>query len=1366
MADDPNALPTGWSEAPAPYSVRPELTDSVIYHESGGNPNARAATSSATGLMQIERGVAKDYGVDPATLTDPKVNRNLGTRYLGDLIQKRGGDERQGLIDYRQGPNHKGTEPWASAYADRVLARADTHRSSLPTGWTEAPADGSTPNAPTPAALPKGWTESPAGGDTSASPTSDAEPPSAPAAPANPYQGTEDLLNEQEATLKDPAKLEAAEHKAASTLLPIVASVLAPELLPESIAGIPLAGEAVTNAGRGAGFLGNALTRLPGALARAAAMAGGYEAGKAVTGGSKDATLADAAKMAAWGLAFEGPGALVESLRGAAPNSPAAKAILDKAESALGTVAGSKPAKIAGQIVDFFKTMGMGTPEEQTILRRSADEGTRIATTARQPLDLYRTTIQDELKGHLAAAGDAAVPRTEIEGPVAEAMKMQGDNAQALSPAMKGFLGKFSPQASGQLGTDADALAQKLAGKIAAQKAAQGIKGKVSNLGGAVFDNAKFDAGSSFFTKPEYNLDDLTAIRSQLHRVEQSGNWADHDVATYLGNHIGATIEDQMATAGAPQKSIDAVQDFFKAGGKWAAYKQMEDAFKLSATGQIGIAQADKLWSVAKTQPDLFNGYLDWATKLDAEHPEANVMPTLRDSYLLRLSRLAADAKTPGAASQAIANEIHDLDYEHGQAIFGKGTPITDAKKLSEALPRVSNKSIAAEAKAMGESSVKRHGRIPPYIVALTAFIGAKAVLGIKAHGSVYSALFGNNTEAAGLAAGTLLAAYGGPAMFRSIMSYGKPALQNAYVEWLRAPQSEAALTKFGRILNMSIGAGEGAAAGSGVGHPYLGAAVGAALKSAGVPLDPAEQASAGPTGPAAPPTTPGPRPQLGLPSGLGDRSQGFATVGGPRDMAPPADATPPAAPAPAPQPTGPPQLPALRQNIDWLKQKTKAIPRMELNKPPPLRDGSATPLLTADSMSGPAGPGQFIRAGQARTLPVGEAAKPADNPAAAPVAAANSVTDDNPRSKINTDLRKVRLDQKAEVFTSPASALKRDPERWQFKEANEQGVNDALSGVKNFDITQAGDLLAYYDPATEQLEIIDGHQRHNVAQNDQDANVKYYVLDGGDKFTGAAAHSVTPSAARAIGALRNLRAGTGTAIDVAKFIRDSGLKAEDLKEVQVPMSNVRNRDGVALSQLNDDVFREVVMRRFPEKLGTIIGQELPDSPAQTDLLKQIRADKAKGKEVSPSELTEWIRQAKAAKQVSMMDMFGEKASSSNFKEMGQVSKYVNKQLMDEKSAFKGAIKNKDLLATGNTQVDPVTGQAMSADAANRTMMFKRVVYEDGTQTRKIVQDAASSMKNAKSAAQEKRILRDAYKEIQKVLPEDFDKAVEAAKAS
>ena len=1318
----PNDLPEGYT-----FDPRPELIDAQVQQESGGRANPPDAGKGAVGLMQIEPATAKAYGFDPSRLRDATYNRTAGTGIMRSLLTRHGGDEREALKSwYGRGKSPAG-QPTADEYADGVLKRIKpakqvTPASDLPEGYKLDP-------------IPEGYKlDSPTTAD-----------PGDQALRADPRVTPGEI---------DPFKVitEGAKFggRIAQIAAPLIASLVAPEFLPESIAGIPLSGEAVTAAGRGAGYLGRLATRVPGMLARSAAFAGGYEGGKVATGQTPD--LSEAAKNLGFGMAFEGPGAAVDSLRGAAAGSPAASALLDKAASAVSV--GPRTARIADHIVNFFKDVSGKTPEELATLRQSADEGTRIANTARKPLDLHRTTIQSELRGNLGDAAEARVPRSTVKEPIGQILQ-DPERAAGLSPAMRSFTSEFAQAKP----------ATPLEARIAEQMKAEGVAGRVSNLGKGY--NTKFEPGSGFFSQPDYSVDELTHIRSKIGQVAQDGNWNDHEVDQFVSDALGKQIEQQMTEHGATTAQIAAVDHFFSAGGKWAAYKQMEQAFKLSATGQIGIAQADKVWKVAKSQPDLFNEYLDWAQRLEKEHPEANVMPTLREAYLLRLSRIAADNRGPGAARDAIKAELDSLDFEHASKVFGRNSPITDSNAFAEAYGMAHSPAAKDEAKAVGEK-IARRPYIPRYFVAMGIFVGAKALLGVRGRGGIYSGLLGGgSSENAILAAGSLLAAYAGPSMARAIMSYGAGPLQRAYIDWLRTPNSEAALSKFGRMLQGAVGAGQGYIAGSGVGHPYLGAAIGAVLRGAKVPgTEPETPAAAAPGGPAAPPLTGGPRPNLSRGTGLGNRLQGFERVGGPY--------TPPSSqsmegmvfdpssggylPRVIPTQAAAPQLPAVRNDpkppLAWLKQKAAPIPRFELHRPAPLKNGSATPLLPTGTVAGPEGPGQFV-------------ARPGGGegtPTAKPVAETAS------RVELNTDFRKMRLDPNPTRFESNASALGRNPERWQFKEANVKGLTDALSGVKHYDAVQGGDLIAYYDPATEKLEVIDGHQRHYLAQNDQDSRVPYFVLDGGSNFKGALAHNVTPGAARAYAAVRNLRAGTGSSLDVAKFVRDAGLKIDDLKELNVPLSGSQMKDGLALSKLDDQVFREVAMRRFPERLGIVLGTELADEPAvQTDLMKQIRADEDKGEAISPADLAEWIKIAKGAEtqQLTMTDMFGERqVKQSNFKEMGQLSRFIMGDLKKDTTVFKYAGKHAERLAKGNTAVDVETGTKLSTDAANRLMMYRRVAYEPESQTRKILSDAAWEMKRNVTAARRNAIRRDAYREIQKVLPEDFDRAIGATRTS
>lgn len=80
------------------------IIDAIIQNESGGNPDAQSS-KGAEGLMQIEPDTARTYGVDPATLKDPRVNRAVGARYYNDLLKRYGGDHWKALAAYNWGPS-------------------------------------------------------------------------------------------------------------------------------------------------------------------------------------------------------------------------------------------------------------------------------------------------------------------------------------------------------------------------------------------------------------------------------------------------------------------------------------------------------------------------------------------------------------------------------------------------------------------------------------------------------------------------------------------------------------------------------------------------------------------------------------------------------------------------------------------------------------------------------------------------------------------------------------------------------------------------------------------------------------------------------------------------------------------------------------------------------------------------------------------------------------------------------------------------------------------------------------------------------------------------------------------------------------
>ncbi len=81
--------------------VDPALVAAMITQESGGNPEA-VSPAGARGLMQLMPATARMLGV--ADTFDPQQNVSGGVRYISQLLERFGGDEKLALAAYNAGP--------------------------------------------------------------------------------------------------------------------------------------------------------------------------------------------------------------------------------------------------------------------------------------------------------------------------------------------------------------------------------------------------------------------------------------------------------------------------------------------------------------------------------------------------------------------------------------------------------------------------------------------------------------------------------------------------------------------------------------------------------------------------------------------------------------------------------------------------------------------------------------------------------------------------------------------------------------------------------------------------------------------------------------------------------------------------------------------------------------------------------------------------------------------------------------------------------------------------------------------------------------------------------------------------------------
>ncbi|MCE5270083.1 transglycosylase SLT domain-containing protein [bacterium] len=103
----------------------PALVSAVILQESGGDPGA-VSPAGAQGLMQLMPSTADSLGVsDPL---DPRQNLEAGARYLRQMLERFGGDEKLALAAYNAGPGaverYSGVPPYRETrnYVKNVLS--------------------------------------------------------------------------------------------------------------------------------------------------------------------------------------------------------------------------------------------------------------------------------------------------------------------------------------------------------------------------------------------------------------------------------------------------------------------------------------------------------------------------------------------------------------------------------------------------------------------------------------------------------------------------------------------------------------------------------------------------------------------------------------------------------------------------------------------------------------------------------------------------------------------------------------------------------------------------------------------------------------------------------------------------------------------------------------------------------------------------------------------------------------------------------------------------------------------------------------------------------------------------------------------
>jgi hypothetical protein len=329
-------------------------------------------------------------------------------------------------------------------------------------------------------------------------------------------------------------------------------------------------------------------------------------------------------------------------------------------------------------------------------------------------------------------------------------------------------------------------------------------------------------------------------------------------------------------------------------------------------------------------------------------------------------------------------------------------------------------------------------------------------------------------------------------------------------------------------------------------------------------------------------------------------------------------------------------------------------------------------------------------------------------------------------------------------VREMPMSELHVDPQRFQYKLGTDvKGTTRQYADTKwNPDL--AGVISVWTDPADGKTYVINGHHRFELAQRHNVPSVSVRILKAADA-----------AEARKIGALQNIAEGKGTALDAAKFFRDTGEGPESLKKQGITLSESKTADGLALSRLDPRIFDDVVSGKIKESQAVAIGNATDVPEDQEAILRMIEKSKLKVTDKTIDEMARLVK-GSGTHVETQESLFGPiETSHSLALEKADVSSYIQEQIKEEKRlsshvADKGRAAR--LNAAGN-KVDAPENAKVAANASQAKEVYDRLSTRAG-KVNDILEKAASELAEGKESPN--AIKSRAYEAVRIALAEEL----------
>jgi predicted ABC-type ATPase len=261
---------------------------------------------------------------------------------------------------------------------------------------------------------------------------------------------------------------------------------------------------------------------------------------------------------------------------------------------------------------------------------------------------------------------------------------------------------------------------------------------------------------------------------------------------------------------------------------------------------------------------------------------------------------------------------------------------------------------------------------------------------------------------------------------------------------------------------------------------------------------------------------------------------------------------------------------------------------------------------------------------------------------------------DDTPRAPVRED-----------VYTVPVKSLRVDPARFQYKVKGIDkgtGIGEELKGTSKWNPELGGVLLAWRDPDSGKDYVVNGHHRYELANRTGTDSVNVRYID-----------APTAKTARAVGALANIAEGRGTALDAAKYLRDSGRDIEHFRDAGISLTGKVASDASQLVDLSEKAFQEVTQGRIDEDKAVAVAKHLKKHDLQDKLFKKIAQREDDGKDWSTREIEAAAKKMARAGSVTQSgtDLFGDwESEESTFDQEVELESYIAKALAQEANDF------------------------------------------------------------------------------------------------